>query len=222
MSRYKTLIFDLDGTLLDTLGDLTDGVNHALSRFCFAERTRDEVRSFIGNGVPTLLRRALPADTDEKTHAEAVRLFGEFYRDNMLKHTRPYEGIASMLETLRDKGFGIGVVSNKRDSAVKALCAHFFGNTVRVALGAVSEETRKPSPVLLNAAMDALGADSGETVFIGDSEVDIAAAANAGIDIICVGWGYRDGSFLRSSGAKKVAADTDNLLKLLTTVEQGV
>lgn len=221
MKRYNTLVFDLDGTLLDTLGDLTDGVNHVLSRFNFEQRTQDEIRSFIGNGVPTLLRRALPVGVDDGIHTEALRLFGEFYMSNIKNSTLPYDGIQNMLRELSGNGYKIGVVSNKKDDAVKELCAYFFGDIfngekMRAVFGATGEHNRKPSPLLVLEAMRVLGSDKDETVFIGDSDVDIRCAENAGIDIICVGWGYRNADYLRSKGAKTVAADTNELLKLLT------
>lgn len=216
MSKYAAMLFDLDGTLLDTLGDLTDGVNYVLSRFYFKCRSKAEVQSFLGNGIPTLLRRALPAECSEELHKKAVQIFSKYYMQNMKKHTRPYEGIYDMLCKLNKQGFKTGVVSNKSHSAVKELCSYFFGDLITAAFGSTTEETRKPSPYLIYSALSALGCEKSKAVFIGDSDVDISAANNAGIDIINVGWGYRNTDFLFKNGAKKVASDPDNLFTLLT------
>ncbi len=225
--KYSTLIFDLDGTLLDTLGDLTDGVNHVLSRFCFKHRTEEEVRSFIGNGVPTLLRRALPENCCEKTYADAIKLFGDYYKTNMMNRTEPYTGMRELLLHLAENGAAIGVASNKKDAAVKELCGHYFGEVfygerLKAALGTTTEDTRKPSPFLLREAMRILGSDISRSVFIGDSDVDIETARNAGMDVICVGWGYRSPDFLKSKGAERIALTTDELLILLTKGAKGV
>ncbi|HBR32150.1 MAG: HAD-IIIA family hydrolase [Eubacteriales bacterium] len=216
MSKYHTVLFDLDGTLLDTLGDLTDGVNYVLSRFSFEKRTKEEVRSFIGNGIPTLLRRSLPAGINDTLHSEAVKAFGEYYGKNLMNMTRPYPGIPELLDSLSAYGYKIGVVSNKKSDAVRELCAYFF-NKIDIALGADGEHTRKPSPNLVFEALSLLDSDKNSAVFVGDSDVDIMTAKNAGIDIICVGWGYRDTGFLKSWGAKAVVSDTSSLLELLTT-----
>lgn len=215
MSKYNTVLFDLDGTLLDTLGDLTDGVNYVLSRFSFENRTLDEIRSYIGNGIPTLLRRALPVGSKDALHAESLILFSEYYRKNLMNNTFPYPGMQELVNRLCENGFKIGVVSNKKDDAVKELCAHFF-EKIEVTLGAIGEDTRKPAPKLIFEAMEQLGSEKSKTIFVGDSDVDIMTANNAGIDVICVGWGYRDADFLRANGGSVVVKDALELWKLLT------
>ncbi|HAN21448.1 MAG: hypothetical protein A2Y15_09180 [Clostridiales bacterium GWF2_36_10] len=218
--KYDTLLFDLDGTLLDTLGDLTDGVNYVLSRFSFNIKTQEEICSYIGNGIPTLLRRAMPEDCSDEQHSMAIHLFGEYYKNNMKNLTKPYKGITELLRKLKDSDYKIGVVSNKNDSEVKELCAYFFRDIfdIKFAFGATTEETRKPSPRLIFDAVELFESDKSHTLFIGDSEVDIQTAKNAEIDIICVGWGFRDSDFLHINGAKIVAKDADDLWILLTSL----
>lgn len=223
MINYNTLIFDLDGTLLDTLGDLTDGVNYVLSRFSFENRTSNEVRSFVGNGISALIRRALPEGSSDELHAEAICLFNEYYKNNMKNKTLPYEGIYNLLKKLKENGCKIGVVSNKNDSAVKELCTFFFedifnGDKVKYAFGTTTEDTRKPSPRLVYDALKMLDSEKNKTVFIGDSDVDFQTAKNAGVDIICVGWGYRSAEYLRTAGAKSIVNDVNELWILLTAL----
>lgn len=222
MTKYNTLLFDLDGTLLDTLGDLTDGVNHVLSRFSFKNRTEQEIKSFIGNGIPTLLRRSLPADANDLIHTQAMSYFSEYYGQNMKNKTKPYDGVYELLLSLKQQGFNVGVVSNKKDSAVKELCSFFFnpvfgGENNRFALGATGEHNRKPNPQLVFDAMNSFGSNKESTVMIGDSDVDIMTAKNAGIDIICVGWGFRDAEFLAGKGALNIANNAEELWILLTS-----
>jgi phosphoglycolate phosphatase len=166
MRKFDTLLFDLDGTLLDTLGDLADSVNYVLSRFSFENRTEDEIRTFIGNGIPTLIRRSLPADSSDEMNTDALRIFSEHYMSNMKNRTRPYEGIEEMLQILKNSGYKIGVVSNKKDPAVKGLCSYFFGGLIDSALGATTEDTRKPSPKLVNVSLGILKSNKEKTITI--------------------------------------------------------
>ena len=211
MTVTDTVFFDLDGTLLDTLDDLTEGVNHVLSRFSYKERTKQEICSFIGDGVPVLLGRAMSKSADQPI-PEQIRLFGEYYQANMTKHTRPYKGINRLLTELCNRGYKIGVVSNKNDSAVKKLCYHFFGDLISFSIGTTTYDTRKPSPFLINKALAALEAEKKSAVLVGDTEIDIKTAENAGIKIICVGWGFRSKEFLKAAGAEIVVDNPDNLL----------
>lgn len=216
MSQFNTALFDLDGTLLDTLGDLADSVNYVLSRFCFEKRTDEEVKAFIGNGIPTLLRRALPPGSSQEVCDKALEYFKEYYNINMKRRTRPYEGIEDMLRALKNAGFKIGVVSNKSDDAVRELCSHFLGGLVDLALGSTAEDTRKPSPKMVYDSLKILKSDAESAVFVGDSDTDIQTAKNAGIRIICVGWGYRSPKFLKERGAELIADTPWKLLTLLT------
>lgn len=188
----KTVIFDLDGTLLNTLDDLKDSTNFALSQFGFPTRTLEEVRQFVGNGVKKLIERAVPVDCDEETTLKCLAIFKEHYSKNMYNHTKPYDGILDVLENLRNKGLRIAVVSNKFDSAVKELCTKYFNNLVDIAIGQADDVPKKPAPNGVFKAMKALNAEKISSVYIGDSEVDVATAKNSGLPCIGVTWGFRD------------------------------
>lgn len=212
---YPYAIFDLDGTLLNTLSDLHAAVNFALRKFGFPERSISEVRRFIGNGVVKLMERSTPEGTDEKTDAECLSVFREYYLAHMADTTAPYEGIIDLLKALREKGVKIAVVSNKLHPAVAGLCEDYFRGLIDVALGVSEERERKPAPVNVFRAMELMGADKSNTVYIGDSEVDVQTAGNAGLPCIGVLWGFRDMDELLSAGAKFIVADTAELEKII-------
>lgn len=200
-----TVIFDLDGTLLNTLEDLADSVNFALMENGCPLRTYDEVRSFVGNGVRMLIKRSAPADVSGEKYEKIFTCFRKHYLGNMYNKTAPYEGIMPLLEHLREKGYKIGVVSNKLDKAVKELCADFFGDFIDCAKGARGDEDRKPNPENVYACMEILGSEKADCVYVGDSEVDLQTAQNAGIDCVCVSWGFRTEAELISAGAVSIA-----------------
>lgn len=204
---YKAVIFDLDGTLLDTLGDLHAAVNYALRAFSFPERSLDEVRRFVGNGVVKLMQRATPDGTDEKTDAECLEVFRGYYLEHMQDMTKPYEGVISLIKTLREKGMKTAVVSNKLHQAVYGLCLYYFPGIIDEAIGVSDESERKPSPANVYKAFDRLGVTADECIYIGDSEVDVQTAHNAGIKCIGVTWGFRGREVLASAGADFI---TDN------------
>jgi phosphoglycolate phosphatase len=194
---YSLAIFDLDGTLLDTLGDLHSSVNFALRKFRFPERTIDEVRSFIGNGVVKLMERSTPENTDEETQQRCLDAFRKYYLQHMSDTTAPYVGVTELIKELRAQGIKIAVVSNKPDSAVKALCAEYFPGVY--ALGESVDCPRKPAPDMVRKAMAAIGVE--HCVYVGDSEVDVATAKNADVPCLSVLWGFRDKEELERSGA---------------------
>ena len=212
---YQTAIFDLDGTLLDTLEDLYRAVNHALHDHGLPLRTRDEIRSFVGNGVELLVRRSLPVGYTEETAASVLSDFKTTYAAICKENTKPYEGILPLLSTLRERGSRIAVVSNKFDAATKALCAEYFGELVEVAVGERADIRKKPAPDTVFEALTALGVTADGAVYIGDSEVDIETAKNCGMDCISVTWGFKDTNFLLANGAKTLAHTPDQLLSLL-------
>lgn len=213
--QYRAVIFDLDGTLLNTLEDLADSVNYALEKFAYPQRTVEEIRRFVGNGVKVLMKRAVPSETG-KTKGEACLVcFKEHYAQNMRNKTRPYDGISSLLRELHSKGIRIGVVSNKFDAAVKALCQEWFPETVSVAVGESDFVAKKPSPKGVLTAVKALGCSPCEAVYIGDSEVDIQTAKNAHIDCINVLWGFRDREFLENKGGSVLVETPAQLRRLL-------
>lgn len=210
--KFKTFIFDLDGTLLNTLNDLAASTNHALLTNGMAERSIDEVRQFVGNGVRLLIERAVEPGTDKATIDRVFADFKTHYMHHSLDTTRPYDGIMDMLHELRHRGIRIAVVSNKLYAATRELCHHFFADTVEVAIGEKEGIRRKPSPDTVIEAMLELGVDKADAVYVGDSDVDIATAKNCGIPCISVLWGFRDKDFLIEHGAQTFVSHPSELL----------
>lgn len=211
--KYNTIIFDLDGTLLNTLQDLTASVNHTLTHYGYPERTLEEIRSFIGNGVRILLTRAFPKDFPEDSRAEALEIFRKHYAVHMYDTTCLYEGIDAMLHTLHQKGYKLAIVSNKLNSAVQELNQRFFSDTIRLAIG-TGEKAKKPNPYYVLEAIKELGSDRSDAIYVGDSDVDIETAANAGIPCIGVSWGFRGRDFLQQHHADYVIDTPEQLLQL--------
>lgn len=209
-----TILFDLDGTLLDTLDDLTDAVNRTLARYGLPCRTRAEVRNFVGNGAKRLMELAANGAQPE-TFDAILNDYKADYAANCRVRTAPYPGVVELLETLASRGYRIGIVSNKPDGAVKALQREFFPGSVEIAVGETAGMQRKPAPDTLLAAMRQLGADAAKTVYIGDSEVDIETARSAGVPCISVSWGFRNRDFLLAHGAKCIVDSCAQLLSLL-------
>ncbi|MDD7026297.1 MAG: HAD-IA family hydrolase [Lachnospiraceae bacterium] len=213
--KYELIIFDMDGTILDTLEDLQSSLNHALALSGFAVRSLDEVRSFVGNGIGKLIERSLPA-SNLPAHFEKV--YGDFmahYTIHCTDLTRPYAGIPQLISTLRKKGCQTAVVSNKADAAVGELCRRYFPGLFDYAIGEREGLARKPEADLVNFVLKELNCPKEKTVYIGDSEVDIATAQNAGLDAIIVDWGFRDTAFLKKQGAKTIASSPEEILALL-------
>lgn len=211
----NTVIFDLDGTLLDTLGDLTDSVNHALSQNGLPVRSIEEIRTFVGDGVWELIRRAVPADSGQNLTMQCLSEFRDHYRINMCNRTRPYPGILELLATLHEKGYRIAVASNKFDGAVKALCQHYFGRLLDVAVGEQEGFCKKPAPDLIHHCLDMLGRGPEQSIYVGDSEIDIQTARNAGILCLSVTWGFRDRMYLQAQGALCIVDTAQELLEQL-------
>lgn len=189
--KYDLVIFDLDGTLLNTLDDLTDAANRALAEFGFPPRTAEEVRTFIGNGVARLIERAAPEGSDAETRARVLARFKAVYTENVNVKTVPYPGVHALLDALRARGVRIAVNSNKVDDAVQLLCeAHFAGRLDR-ALGERAGIPKKPAPDGANGIMRALDVPPARTLYVGDGDADVMTARNAGVDFAWVSWGYR-------------------------------
>ena len=201
---YKAVIFDLDGTILDTLQDLANSVNHALRTHGYPERTLDEVRGFIGNGIRVLMRRSCPADISEAAQEEALATFRVHYDAHCKDFTGPYGGIHDLLAALKARGIRTAVVSNKIEPAVIVLCDEHFPGAFEYMVGNRPDLAPKPSPDSVNEVIGKMGLDKKDIVYIGDTEVDIQTADNAGIDCIGVDWGFRDGDYLRDLGAKYI------------------
>jgi phosphoglycolate phosphatase len=209
----KAILFDLDGTLLDTLDDLKDSVNHMLKAYGYPLRSREFVRQAVGNGVRNLIVRSLPGGEDTSRVDECLAVFRAHYSQNMDNQTRPYPGVMDMLRALKDEGISAGVVSNKYDGAVVQLCQKHFGDLVPVAIGERPGFGRKPAPDSALEAMRVLGAGREETLYVGDSDVDVETARNAGLKCVGVSWGFRPRESLVQAGADKVIDDIGELLQ---------
>ena len=199
--EYQAYIFDLDGTLLDTLDDLAASTNFALRTHHMPEHGIDDVRRFVGNGVRKLMERAVPGGVANPLFEQALATFREHYTQHSLDTTQPYPGIVDLLQRLKASGKMVAVVSNKFDAATKALCQHFFASLVDVAIGESERVRKKPAPDTVMEALRLLEVEKEQAVYIGDSDVDIATARNSGIPCISVTWGFRDRTFLLGHGA---------------------
>lgn len=213
--KPKLIVFDLDGTILDTLQDLFLSVNYMLLREGHPARTVDEVRAFVGNGIHKLMSRALPAGATDRELARALACFSEYYEAHSAENTRPYDGIPELLSELKQRGILLAVVSNKNDSAVKPLCEIYFPGVFDLAVGASEEVPKKPAPDAVLKVLKDLRVDISEAVYVGDSEVDIETAKNAGMPCISVDWGFRDEDVLRRCGASRIIHDAPALLEAL-------
>lgn len=213
----KTCIFDLDGTLLDTLADLANAVNHALRVNSMPERTIEEVRFMVGNGVRKLMLLAVPNGEDNPLFEKAFADFRAYYSEHSFDNTKPYDGILPLLAELKGRGVKMAVVSNKMDAATKPLVKRFFGDYIDVAIGENESEgiKRKPAPDMVFKAIAELGAKAEDCVYVGDSDVDLHTAQNSNLPCISVLWGFRDKDFLVSYGATCFAAAPMDVLELI-------
>ena len=215
MKGYKAIIFDLDGTLLDTLADLADAVNYALAKNGLPTRSQEEVRSFVGNGIVNLMHRAV--GREHGGFDAILNDFIEYYKAHCADKTQPYAGIEAMLTALKDRGVKTGILSNKADFATKALAKQYFDGLLCAAAGEneAAGIRKKPAPDALLAMMKEFGVSEEETLYVGDSEVDIQTAQNAGVDCLSVAWGFKDESFLKEHGAKHMIYQPCELLKAI-------
>lgn len=199
----KIVIFDLDGTLLNTLDDLADSTNYALSKFGYPTRTIEEVRQFVGNGVAKLIERAIPDGKNNSNFEKCLSIFKENYAQNMYNKTAPYNGIIEMLSNLKSKGIKIAVVSNKFDLAVKELCKKYFEGFIDFAAGENEAQgiNKKPAPDTVLSVLREFNFAPEDAVYVGDSDVDIMTAKNSHMPCISVTWGFRDKKFLLENGA---------------------
>ena len=210
MPHFTAVVFDLDGTLLDTLDDLAAAVNAALQAHGFPLRSREEVRTFVGNGMEKLIRCAVPEGTSQSEMEQVLAYFKDYYTRHNADQTRPYEGIGSMLEELRKQGTLLAVVSNKNDENTKLLSSSHFG--IEVALGDQEGRPRKPAPDGVWQAMSLLGVSAENTLYVGDSEVDVQTAQNAGVICLAVTWGFRSRDELLAAGARHFAQRPEEVL----------
>lgn len=213
--KYDAVIFDLDGTLTDTLGDLKNSVNYAMREFGFPERTQEEVKSFVGNGVRKLISLSVPENTDSETTESCLAVFKEYYKNNSLVETKPYDGIISMLKKLKSNGIKTAVVTNKMHEAAEDIVNIFFGDLIDITLGQVDGIAQKPQPDGIYSVLEKLGVSKEKALYVGDSEVDCITAKNAGIPCIGVAWGFRDKSVLLENGADFIADTTEDIIEFI-------
>lgn len=212
---YKVAVFDMDGTILDTLEDLKDSVNYALSECGYPQRTYDEVRQFVGNGIRKLIERAVPEGVSVSDIDRVHEVFTGYYKVHCADKTKAYDGIKPLLEELRANGVKTAVVSNKADYGVQELCKEYFDGLFDYAVGEREGIRRKPAPDSVNEALRVLETDKSEAVYIGDSDVDFETAKNAGLPCISVLWGFRDEEFLRSKGASLFVHKPSEILNIV-------
>ncbi|MBQ8507937.1 MAG: HAD family hydrolase [Clostridia bacterium] len=189
--KYKLVIFDLDGTVLDTLADLSNAVNAAMEKHSFPTHTIEEVRIMIGNSVANLIRRAIPEGASEDEYASTLAYFKSYYREHINVCTKPYPGVIDMLRSLKDAGIKVGINSNKFDTALQNLCRIHFPGLYDYAAGECETTPKKPDPTAAQRIMATEGVEPKDTIYIGDSNVDLDTAKNAGIDSAWVSWGFR-------------------------------
>lgn len=213
--RYELAVFDLDGTILDTLADLSASLNHALTACGCPARTLDEARRFVGNGIHKLVERGVPAGTDEAGVEAVFAAFKAHYALHSRDATRPYDGIPELLRRLRTDGVKLAVVSNKVDGAVGELCRYYYPGLFDAAVGEREGVRRKPAPDAVFQVLKELAVPADRAVYIGDSDVDVQTAKNAGLPVISVTWGFRDEDFLRDHGATTFAHTPEELYGLL-------
>lgn len=212
MRDFETYVFDLDGTLLETLNDLATSTNYALRTCQMPEHSVEEVRMFVGNGVKKLMERAVPDGKENPMFEKVLSLFRSHYLEHNLDTTQPYNGIPELLSELNKRGKKLAIVSNKFDAATKDLAKHFFADTIEVAIGERENIRKKPAPDTVLEALRQLGASKSGAVYIGDSDVDIMTAKNSGLPCASVLWGFRDKDFLIRHGATFFAEKPEDLL----------
>ena len=210
--KYKAVIWDLDGTLLDTLEDLMNSVNYALEKFGMPKITLMQTRRFVGNGVGRLIQLAVPEGTDKETEEKVLAIFKNHYEEHSLDITRPYDGVVDVLKALKEKGYKLAIVSNKIENAVGELAEKFFPGLIDVAIGETPDVPKKPAPDMIYKALDKLGIEKIEAIFIGDSDVDVATSINSGLDMLTVLWGFRDEEELIEAGAKVFVRKPNEIL----------
>lgn len=213
MSQYKAVLFDLDGTLTYTLEDLWLSVNYALGGMNMPERTLEEVRQFVGNGVEVLMRQAVPEGTTEEAFFRCFSRFKAHYVEHCQDHTRLYDGILPLMDALKERGVKMAIVSNKLQAGVDELYQQYFSQYMAVAIGEREGVGRKPAPDMALLAMRELGMQPEDCLYVGDSEVDVATARTAGLDCLAVLWGFRSREALEQAGATRFAQRPEEVLQ---------
>ena len=212
---YKAVLFDMDGTVLDTVGDLTDAINVSLEKFGFPARSQEEVKSFLGKGPAHFVNCAVPEGTDAATKQQVLAFYEPYYDSHCQIRTAPYPGIMDLLKTLKARGIRLAVISNKQEPAVKALAEQHFDGLLELAVGTSPRIRCKPDPSAVLAAMAELGVEKSETLYVGDMDVDLNTARNAGIDCVGVSWGFLGRKKLEALGAEHIVDNTEQLLEFI-------
>ena len=215
MYQYEAVLFDLDGTLLNTLTDLTLAVNHTMRLYGYPTHTAEAVRAFVGNGVRKLIERALPGGAQDANMEAALLAFKRHYTAHCDEHTQPYEGVLEALTALHEAGVKLSVVSNKNDEAVQALVRAYFGSLIGAAVGGRDGVPRKPAPDMPLTALAAISAAPERALFVGDSDVDMQTAINTGMDCMLVTWGFRDAAMLAKLCPKYLVEDAAEMPSLI-------
>lgn len=213
--RYQAVLFDMDGTVLDTLGDLTNAVNHILREYGMPERSPREAASFLGNGAAHLIKMAVAPGTPDELREEMLAAYVPWYDSHCAILTAPYPGIVPLMGALKTAGVKQAVISNKQDSAVRRLAEEHFPGLLETAIGESETVRRKPNPDAVLAALSEMGVEKRDAVYVGDTEVDLQTARNAGLDCAAVGWGFRTEEELREAGAARVFHSAEELLAWL-------
>lgn len=217
--KYKAALFDMDGTLIDSLEDMMDSVNATLSHFSMPQISYEQTRCYVGNGARRLIEQAVPAGTDSRLFEQVYNYYLGYYNTHAGIKTHPYEGIIPMLSALKNAGMKLAVISNKPDATVRELTPVFFDGLFELSVGESPSVRRKPAPDTVYAAINAMGLEKSECVYIGDSEVDVATAKNAGVDCIAVTWGFRTVQTLLDAGAETLINTVPELEKKLLSDE---
>jgi len=213
--KYTTIVFDCDGTLLDTLTDLRNAVNYVLCTHDLPERSVPEVKAALGNGVAHLMRQSLPDSISEAEFNTYLDEFKAYYGEHLQDYTAPYPGMLDVLDTLRAKGYKLAIVSNKIQEGITPLNKEYFGDRLPVAIGERPGLQRKPAPDMVLQALKELGSTQDESIYIGDSEVDVATAKNSGLLCIGVTWGFRDEQLHKDLGVKYIARKAENIVTII-------
>lgn len=218
MRKYDTVIFDLDGTLLNTLEDLADAVNVVMRAHAYPERTLDEVRRFVGNGIRRLMEQAVPEDVEGDLFEQVFEEFRSYYTEHCQIKTRAYEGVMELLKMLAERDYVMAIVSNKNHAAVCELNEIYFKEFISVAIGQKDGIRKKPAPDTVWQALKELGKESSSAIYVGDSEVDFMTAENSGMDCVLVTWGFRTEEELAGCMPKAWIQNPEELLAVLETV----
>lgn len=214
--KYEAVIFDLDGTLIDTLEDLKDSINFALKQHGMPERSLEEVRSFVGNGVKKLVFRSVPENTSDELRESCLKAFKAHYITNSMNKTKPYSGICELIKKLKEKGVKLAVVTNKTQDAADGIMNEFFKDDFEIIIGQIDGVAQKPQPDGVWYAIEKLGASKQNSVYIGDSEVDCLTAKNSGISIIGVTWGFRGRRVLEENNADYIVDSPEEIIDIIT------